>query len=224
MRERVFSGIAAFSILAAGVLAFTGMAIAGAAEGKGIFNSKNCGACHQTEGPAKEKTVEDMLSKKGPELWYAGSKFQKDFLPKWLQDPKPIRKMEYYSLTKKNGGDHAKLGAKDAKDVADYLMSLKSSDVKTVGIQPKNSPQGRLIFNKKQGCYGCHEVPQGGGVAGGLTGPSMVGIGKRINPDWIYAYLTNPKAFKPVKDMPTYAGVLSDSEMKSLSEFVASFK
>ena len=224
MRERVFLSIAVFSIFTAGVLAFAGSASAGVSEGKGIFTSKDCGGCHQTKGPAKEKTVEDMLSKKGPELWYAGSKFQKVCLEKWLHDPKPIRKMEYYSLTKKNGGNHGKLGAKEAKDVTDYLMSLKSADVKAVGIQPKNSPQGRLIFNKKQGCYGCHETPQGSNIVGGLTGPTMVGIGTRINPDWIYAYLTNPKAFKPVKDMPTYVGVLSDFEMKSLSEFVASFK
>ncbi|MBI5970396.1 MAG: c-type cytochrome [Deltaproteobacteria bacterium] len=224
MRVSVFSSIAVFSIFAAGVLAFAAIAFAGVSEGKGIFDSKNCGGCHQIQGPAKEKTIEDMLTKKAPELWYAGSKFRKEFLEKWLKDPKPIRPMEFYSLTKKNGANHAKLDAKAAKDVSDYLMSLKSSDVKAANIQPKSGPQGRVVFEKKQGCYGCHEVKKGAGVVGGLTGPTLVGAGDRLNPDWIYAYLTNPKVFKPVKDMPVYTGALSDSELKNLAEFVAGLK
>lgn len=215
--------ISAFMVMA-GVFIFSRNVSAGEAEGKKIFDSKNCGSCHQTVGPAKEKTIEDQLAKKGPELWYAGSKFQKAFLEKWLGSPKPIRGMEYYSLTKKNAGNHVKLDAGAAKDVAEYLMSLTSPDVKASGIQPKGSPQGRLIFEKKQGCYGCHEVRKGGNVIGGLTGPTMIGVGERLTPDWIYAYMTNPKAFKPVKDMPNYTRILSDSELKTLSEYVSSLK
>ena len=64
---------------------------ADAAAGKAAFEAKGCTACHYTEGPAREKTIDDQLAKKGPELWYAGSKFQKDWLAGWLADPKPIR-------------------------------------------------------------------------------------------------------------------------------------
>ncbi|MBI5826518.1 MAG: c-type cytochrome [Deltaproteobacteria bacterium] len=197
---------------------------AGIAEGKKIFDAGNCGKCHQTAGPAKEKTIEDQLAKKGPELWYAGNKFQKPFLQKWLIDPKPIRGMEFNSLTKKNGGNHPKLAKDGADNVTEYLMSLVSTDFKPAGIQPKNSPQGRMVFEKKQGCFGCHEVKKGEKMLGGLTGPTMVGIGDRLQPDWIYAYLLNPKVFKPVKDMPTYAGILSDDEIKMLAEYVSSLK
>lgn len=197
---------------------------AGVADGKQVFGAKNCGSCHQTEGPAKEKTIEDQLAKKGPELWYSGNKFQKAFLQKWLVDPKPIRGMEYYSLTRKNAGNHPKLAKGEAENVAEYLMTLVSADFKSAGIKPKNAPQGRLVFEKKQGCFGCHEVKKGGNTMGGLTGPTMIGIGERVQPDWIYAYLSNPKVFKPVKDMPTYAGILSNSEIKMLAEFVSSLK
>ena len=68
------------------------------AAGKKIFQAKKCQACHYTKGPAREKTIADQLAKKGPELWYAGSKFQKAWLKKWLQNPKPIRPMKYNSL------------------------------------------------------------------------------------------------------------------------------
>lgn len=213
-----------FSIFTAGVFAFASAGVAASADGKKAFEARKCGGCHQVEGPAKEKTIEDMASKKGPELWYSGSKFQKDFLEKWLKDPKPIRGMEYYSLTKKNTGGHAKLDGKEAADVTEYLMSLKSADVKPSGVQAKGGPQGRIIFEKKQGCYGCHEVNKGGNVVGGVTGPSLIGAADRLQPDWIYAYLANPKVFKPVKDMPVYVGILSDSDIKILAEYVSSLK
>lgn len=218
-----FLRLAVVSVFAAG-LAFASVSHAGVAEGKKIFDSKKCGSCHQVEGPAREKTIEDQLAKKAPELWYAGSKFQKDFLKGWLKDPKPIRPMEYYSLTKKNTGNHEKLDAKSADEVAEYLMSLTSAAVKKVGIEPKGGPKGRIIFEKKQGCYGCHELKKGANVVGGLTGPSLVGVSERLQPDWIYAYLINPKVFKPVKDMPVYEGILSEGELKTLAEYVSSLK
>lgn len=217
-------GLVTFSFFLATVLALSGASYAGSADGKKIFDAKKCGACHQTAGPAAEKTIEDQLKKKGPELWYAGSKFQKGFLAKWLADPKPIRPMKYYSLTEKNKGDHPKLSGSDAAAVADYLMSLTSADVKTGLITAKRSAQGRILFEKKQGCYGCHLVKKGANVVGGLTGPTLVGVSDRLNPDWLYAYFAKPKVFKPVKDMPVYVGILSDIEMKTLAAHVGSMK
>ena len=195
-----------------------------AADGKKIFTDKKCTACHYTKGPAREKTIADQLKKKGPELWYAGSKFQKAWLGKWLQKPKPIRMMAFNSLTKKNAGKHAKLSAADAKAVTDYLMTLTSKDVKAGVIKPKKSPKGKLIFKKKMPCGGCHQYTSRKKVMGGMTGPSLIGVKERLNPDWIYAYMKNPKVFKPVKMMPVFAGILSDKDMKKVSAYIATFK
>src|SRR3990172_12288794 len=84
-----------------------------AAGGDAIFK-KSCASCHYTDGPAKEKTIADELAKKGPELWYAGSKFQQAWLGKWLQDPKPIRPLKYNSLTETNPGGHSKIAGPHA--------------------------------------------------------------------------------------------------------------
>ncbi len=127
------------------------------AAGKAVFDAGKCGECHQTTGPAKEKTIADQLAKKGPELWYAGSKFQKDWLVGWLAKPDPIRPMKFNNLTEKNPADHPKLSGDDAAKVADYLMSLMSKDVEAVKIKPKKGGKGRLIFTKKMPCTGCHQ-------------------------------------------------------------------
>lgn len=197
---------------------------ADAAKGKGIFDAKKCGGtCHDMEGPATEKTFEDQLKKKGPELWYAGSKFKAEWLEKWLQSPEPIRPLEYNSIEKKNPGNHPKLSKEEADAVADYLMTLKSKDVEAGVIQPKSNPQGRLIFEKKQGCNGCHQIEKGGRTMGGLVAPTLVKAGERLQGDWIYAYLKKPKIFKPVKRMPVYEGYLGDVDMKNVAAHVASF-
>jgi mono/diheme cytochrome c family protein len=128
----------------------------GVGEGKNIFEAGKCGNCHQTKGPPREKIIQDVLKKKGPELWYAGSKFKEGFLFKWLQNPEPIRPMAYYSLTEKNPADHPGLSAGDAREITTYLMSLRSEAVNEGAVKPKKTPRGRVVFARKQSCFGCH--------------------------------------------------------------------
>ncbi|MCP5117736.1 MAG: c-type cytochrome, partial [bacterium] len=113
------------------------------AAGKALFDTQNCGECHYTEGPAREKTIADQLAKKGPELWYAGSKFQEAWLAKWLEDPQPIRPMAFGSLTEENADDHPALAAADAVNVTEFLMTLLSEEVEAGVIKPKKNPKGR---------------------------------------------------------------------------------
>jgi mono/diheme cytochrome c family protein len=218
MKLAIIVPLAATLLLMASALSW-----ADPAAGKKVFQAKKCQACHYTNGPAKEKSIADQLAKKGPELWYAGSKFQRAWLAKWLQRPTPIRPLKYNSLTEKNPGDHPKLAAGDAAAVTDFLMSLTSKEVEAGAIKPKKNPKGRLIFVKKMPCSGCHQFP-GKKFKGGRSGPSLVGAGERLNPDWIFAYLKKTKVFKPVRMMPTFAGILSEKDMILVAQYVASFK
>ncbi len=194
-----------------------------AAGGDAIFK-KSCASCHYADGPAKEKTIADQLAKKGPELWYAGSKFQKAWLAAWLQNPKPIRPLKYNSISENNPLNHPKLSAGDAAAMTDFLMGLTSPEVKAGVIKPNDSVQGRSIFSKKMPCGGCHEYSTKGEVHGGKSGPSLIGASKRLNPDWIYAYLANIKVFKPVRDMPDFSSVLNPKDLENVAAYVANFE
>jgi mono/diheme cytochrome c family protein len=206
------------------MVAAASAAQADAAAGQTAFEAQQCNACHYTEGPAKEKTIDDQLAKKGPELWYSGSKFQQEWLQGWLQDPQPIRPMKFNSLTEPNPGDHPALAADEAAAVTEFLMSLTSGEVETGVIKPKKNPKGRLIFTKKMPCSGCHQYPgKKNKLMGGMSGPTLVGAKDRLNPDWIYAYLLKPTVFKPVKMMPVFVGLLSEKDMKNVSAYVANF-
>ncbi|MBI5048376.1 MAG: cytochrome c [Deltaproteobacteria bacterium] len=194
------------------------------ADGKGIFASKNCGSCHQSEGPANEKTFEDQLKKKGPELWYAGSKFKKEWLVEWLEKPTTIRLLKYNSITEKNNEKHAVLSKKEAEEVAEYLLKLTAKEVPAGAVTEASTPQGKNLFVKRYGCVGCHAVKAGAQKAGGVSGPDLSEAGKRLKGDWVYAYLKEPKVFKPVKRMPVFVGIINDNEMKTIAGFVAGQK
>ncbi len=201
------------------------LAWADAASGADIFQANDCQTCHYTDGPAKEKTIDDQLAKKGPELWYAGSKFQRDWLEDWLQDAQPIRPLKYNTITETNPGGHPNLGDDDAAAVTDFLMSLTSDAVEAGVIEPKKKDRkARPIFAKDQPCGACHQYPTKKKVKGGLSGPSLVGASQRLNPDWIYAYLARPEVFKPIKMMPVFRNVLSDEQMRAVAAYVAAFK
>lgn len=212
------------SVLISGLLPFLASTGAYGADGGAVFKARNCAQCHQTDGPSGDKTIGDVLKKKGPELWYAGDKFREGFLSRWLKNPSPIRPMDYYSLTRKNPGNHPRLEAGEAEAVASYLMGLKSGDMMSAGEVSPFLQKGRVVFVKRQSCYGCHQVREKGKLAGGVTGPSIEGAGVRLREDWVYSYLSNPKAFKPVRDMPDYSKYLDDSEIKGLTAYISSLK
>ncbi len=192
--------------------------------GQATFEAQDCVACHYTEGPARETTIEDQLAKTGPELWYAGDKFVAEWLTAWLADPQPIRPMQFNSLTDENPGDHPALDAGDAADVSEFLMTLTSGVVEEGVVRVKKNAKGRQIFTKKMPCSGCHQYEgRGGDIMGGRTGPSLVDAGARLNPDWILAYLQQPETFKPVKMMPVFVGLLSDKDMANVASYVANF-
>lgn len=194
------------------------------ADGKGIFASKNCGSCHQIQGPAAEKTFDDQLKKKGPELWYSGSKFKKEWLDEWLEKPATIRPLKYNSVTDKNTDKHPALSKKEADEVAEYLMTLTAKEVAKGTAEEKVTPQGKNLFIKRYSCVGCHSIKSGAQKVGGVSGPDLSEAGKRLTADWVYAYLKEPKVFKPVKRMPVFVDIINDNEMKTLAGFVAAQK
>jgi len=199
-----------------------------AASGEDVFKSKKCNACHSMSGSPASSFIEQQ-KKKGPDLWYAGSKFQEKWLENYLQKPENIRPLAFGSVKEKNTLKHPALSAADAKTVTAYLTSLKSAAVTKGAVKKANKGvKGKILFKKKQACYGCHQAPkkagkEGGKIIGGYSGPSFVGAAERLQGDWIYSYLKNPKPFITAGRMPYYKH-LKDKEIKTITEYMMSFK
>ena len=202
-----------------------GEAGAGIESGRAVFESNGCGGCHRIEGPLKELAIADTLAALGPELWYSGSKFKEGFLKGWLEEPVPIRPMEYNSLEERNRGAHVRLDKDAAADAAAFLMSLELAGPLAKAPAPsvpEAGSLGRMVFNYKAACYGCHLVRTPRGlVVGGLSGPTLLGVRGRLRGEWIYAYLSRADTFKSPRAMPDYVGILTDDEISALAAYVA---
>jgi mono/diheme cytochrome c family protein len=193
--------------------------------GQDIFLA-DCVGCHAVKSSEEKESLEAILERRAPTLLYAGSKFKKEFLLNWLQEPKPIRPLAFNSLSEPNPANHMRLNPLDAKDMVSYLMTLRSADMVPLGLKGEDNLLGKQIFSQRYSCYGCHRVTgeTKSGLTGGLSGPSLVNAGSRLNPDWIFAYLSGPTSFKPRGAMPVYAGIISDDHLKELTKYIASFK
>jgi cytochrome c551/c552 len=190
----------------------------------------SCGGCHALAKPT-DTSLERLLTRKGPDLWFAGSKFNKEWLVSWLQDPKPIRPAGYpYFKNIKKGAKHdeidqskiaahPKLKKADAEAAAEALMALKApADLVPAGAfkgDMKGSRMGGLAFIKFRGCVACHQGENG---EGGLSGPRLTDAGARLQPDFIAAYTSDPQRFDPHIWMPT--SNLKDLDVQRLTAFL----
>lgn len=206
-------------------------AFADVAAGKKIFDAKNCGTCHQMSGPKDPVPVAERSKIKGPPLWFAGNKFKKEWLTAWLAKPTPIIRVKYGTLIK-GTNEHPSLSAAEAGEVGTYLMSLIDSALKpgTIDSSELNRRvmfKAEQLFAKKQVCFGCHEYSSQRGNIGGFSGPSLVGAGKRLQADWIYALLKDNSRYYPNGRMPRYGenafNKYTEEELKLLAQYIGNF-
>lgn len=171
-----------------------------------------CANCHDLTGPAAA-SVTELRSRKGPDLFYAGSKYRSDWMASWLQKPTRIRPAGAFYLDHIKPGvkrdeideaslkTHVSLNKSDADAVTSSLMSLTAkkdllSD-KTFVAGP--SPMGEMSFDKFYGCMACHEIEPG---FGGQSGPEVYTAGRRLTPGFMMSFITNPQAWNPRTLMP----------------------
>src|SRR3569623_2318040 len=102
--------------------------------GAGLLKSQ-CISCHAIVKP-DNASLDRLWERKGPDLYYAGSKFNRPWLEKWLQNPVRIRPAGEMYTKQIKGRDkeddvdestmtsHVKLSKVDAEAVAEALMAL----------------------------------------------------------------------------------------------------
>jgi len=214
------------AIFAFGLLAIP--PVAAHADGADILNAQ-CASCHALKKP-QDTSLNYIWERKAPDLYYAGIKFQREWLVHWLQDPKPIRPAGYpYFKNVVPGKDHdevdpakltahPKLDAAAAEAVADALLALKPEGLVESGLykgQAPNMRMGALAFTKLRGCSACH---QGEGGQGGLSGPELTDAGKRLQPDFIASYIQNPQTIDPHVWMPVLK--MTDQDIQRLTGYL----
>jgi mono/diheme cytochrome c family protein len=206
-----------------------------AASGAETLQSQ-CAGCHSLTKPS-ETSVDRLWSRKGPDLWYAGLKFNKEWLVRWLQEPTVIRPagVMYRKAVKPGEGGtpdvidaaqvpaHMKLSAADAALVADALLALGTD----AGLVQKgafkqeapNASMASLLFNKLRGCSSCHAAKSGGPPH---SGPELFTAGDRLQPDYVVEYVRDPQKFDPHIWMPKLE--LTEADVQKLTGYLMTLK
>lgn len=178
-------------------------------EGRAIYEKK-CAECHAMR-PGDKLSVEDRLAVKGTPLWFAGSKFKKEWLETWLVQPTPLLQVKW-NTAEKGVYEHPAVSADEAAKVTAYLMTAVDDSLVTgkAAEFPDNRSQkrkfltdARNLFEKHQGCYACHRYLNKRGLElGGFSAPTLATADARLQADWVYNFLLNPTKYYPNSKCP----------------------
>ncbi len=193
-----------------------------------IIEKYSCGECHQlTITPSEKKFI-------GPDLFYSGDKLQPTWVKKFLQKPHIIRKAGHTEDPGFLKGSpqfkepHPTMNSQNAKLMTNYLMTLKLKDLPSIEIDPAplskvGKVKAKMKFERDHSCIACHEsVNLAGLPRGGVSGPSLLNAGNRLQASWVYHWLKNPKKFLNKGRMPIFK--LDEDTLMQLTKYIISHK
>lgn len=191
--------------------------------GKHLFQKMGCFGCHNVAGLGFEN-----LRKVGPDLRRVKAKDDPEWIYRWIRNPKAFRPStrmpQIFDL--KNTSTDADLKRSDTAIAAivAYLMA-KSEDFPLPSIPGGDAARGKELF-EEVGCQGCHvaEIGKKNNAPRGFEnfGPNLAGVGSKLKPEWIYAWVKDPKAYFPETRMPSLR--LSDGEAADIAAYLSSLK
>ena len=171
-----------------------------------LIEEKNCSACHRLFKVEKDK--------KGPDLFYAGNKFQGAWLEEYLQNPVILRKTgainspNFLKGGLQNLQQHPILNKNDAVNITQELMAMTLPGLPEEQINPLTKGQiakTKYEFERTFSCISCHQsLNLAGKPRGGISGPSLINAGNRLKENWVANWLKNPKIFSNKSRMPVY--------------------
>lgn len=192
-------------------------------DGRRLVEELNCTGCHKISGLPEARKIAPVLS-------YAGSKFRREWLTAFLKNPGRVRPAGYI-LGWRSRMPNFRLSDEEVTAIADYLMTLtypglgKGTVAEDRTLSRLERFQAAKLLEKSNGCIGCHRVKNlRGEVVGGLSGPDLSEAGQRLQGDFIYNFVMNPRAFEPQGKMAVFGHFLSDKDSRTVAEYLSTLK
>jgi mono/diheme cytochrome c family protein len=187
--------------------------------GREIFERIGCWGCHKVEGRVGPKV--------GPSLRALASKTDKDWVRRWVEDPwsfRPTTAMpRIFNLSNTNGPEDLARNDVEVAAITEYLF--EKSERKLVRAMPSlfgDVTRGQNLVDAI-GCKACHLVgaPDDGIESVGIRqrfGPNLMGLAHKTKPDWVYAWIKDPKHWNPDSRMPNLR--LTNQEAADITAFL----
>lgn len=175
-----------------------------------LYKALRCGLCHEVSATGINLP---------PSLTNAGDKFQATWLAAYLKAPyrrrwestgvRPVLRMPNFLLS-----DEEARALTAFISMQQDLARIKHSSFK---LDSTLVTEGKQIF-QEYACYGCHKIAGDGGE----VGPDLSGVGSRLRPAYLAAFLRNPQAFIPGSPMKNFD--LWEEEVQALVAYLMSHK
>ena len=167
--------------------------------GRTMLTRYGCVHCHAITLPDGSKVV---ATDHPPSLAHIADKTTREWIYSWLKDPQAFAA----STTMPN----YKLSDADASDISAYLVSAstpQAGDTAAAGVQSvaHADPSAGPSLYGESFCSSCHAVQNAAGnLVGGDVGPELTRIGNKVRPQWLTAWLENPRIYDATTPMPHY--------------------
>jgi mono/diheme cytochrome c family protein len=181
--------------------------------GRNLLARYGCVNCHTVKLPdgGTMKATDDA-----PSLSHVADKTTREWIYAWLKDP------QAYAVTATM--PNFKLSDADARDISAFLIANSTrvpGDTLAAGAAQKTPPDptaGASLYGESF-CASCHAVQNAAGnIVGGDIGPELTRIGNKVKPEWLRAWLRNPRIYDAETAMPHYR--FNDQQISLLSAFL----
>ncbi len=198
--------------------------------GRELLAKLNCTGCHKLEGIARPKML-------GPDLTNAGTKVSREWIYKWLRDPRTITDKDGNVTV--NGVENEdeprmpqfRLSEEELRALSAFLSQQKRAPIPAAKFDPRvlavwerkadTVEQGELRF-RQMFCTTCHPIATTRAgqttLVGGDIGPELTKVGTKVNSDWLVAWLRNPEGYLPRTSMPRYGW--SDEDLYKVTRYI----
>ncbi|HSQ92045.1 MAG TPA: c-type cytochrome, partial [Nitrospiraceae bacterium] len=150
-----------------------------------------------------EGQPDSRFNLKAPDLIWAGSKYQRSWLIRWLTGKEePLYAKGYRWDLNEAPSKHSVVTESEANAIADYFAEHNKDSRVTVGafdlskVTKFETTFGGMAY-KAHACLGCHVIEENGKLIGGPQSASLVAAGQRYDQDWLFRFGQNPQDFVP---------------------------
>jgi mono/diheme cytochrome c family protein len=180
--------------------------------GRNLLGQYGCVHCHTIKLPGGGviKPADDP-----PSLSHIADKSTREWIYAWLKDP------QAYAVTATM--PNFKLSDPDARDISAFLIANSTPVPGDTAPGPKDQkavdPTAGASLYGESFCASCHAVQNAAGnVVGGDVGPELTRVGNKVKPEWLRAWLRNPRVYDSETAMPHYR--FTDQQVSLLTAFL----
>jgi mono/diheme cytochrome c family protein len=212
--------IAATTTLMAGLVLFQDPSFASDQSRAKDLIQQTCVQCHRLEG-----TADSRFNLRAPDLIWAGSKYQRPWLIRWLTGKvAPIYVKGYRWDVTDVPSKHPMVTESEANEIADYFAEHNRDPRVTVGafdlskVTKFDVTFGGMAY-KAHACLGCHTIEENGRIIGGPQSTALQDAGQRYNVDWLYRFGQNPQDF--IIHTGEFLADATDPQLRAVIGFLA---